>query len=505
MPNVLISPVFNLPSIQNAEGTPFSGAKIFTYEAGSNSVLKATYTTEAGDVENANPIVLDSSGRLPEAIWLEEGEAYNLVLTQADGTTVVKGFDNIVGVAGPTGGGGGGSTAVWITAPGGTYLSTTQFLVPGNYTSEFKVGNRARVTVTGGFRYGTVTAVSFSSPNTTVTLAVDSSTLNSSLSLVEYSVLIGAAGSTVDAGGVSYTSTLTYATTGTVGWKIKNLETTLTASITAVDDKRERMSKIWSTTGSGADANYVLTPTPAITSYTEDSIWLVRFASSSSGDISLNINGVGERLIKQYTSTGALVAADVASGQLSQVVWNNSNNVFILLDRLPAAADTPDPHGQSVFAANGTFTTPADVYRLKITCVGGGGGGGRGFESGGDGSTTYYGGNGGQAALTMTSIATTPGTAYTVAVGAGGTGATFSSSGLPGGNSSFGVTLAWAEGGAAGANASITNGANGADGNSGTGLVLPGNPGFYGKGGTGGSGYLGAGTAGRRGYVYVEW
>ena len=43
-------------------GDPLAGGKIYTYSAGTTTP-KATYTTAAGDVENTNPIILDSAGR----------------------------------------------------------------------------------------------------------------------------------------------------------------------------------------------------------------------------------------------------------------------------------------------------------------------------------------------------------------------------------------------------------------------------------------------------------
>lgn len=42
-------------------GNPLSGGRLFTYAAGTNTP-KATYTTEAGTIANANPVVLDTFG-----------------------------------------------------------------------------------------------------------------------------------------------------------------------------------------------------------------------------------------------------------------------------------------------------------------------------------------------------------------------------------------------------------------------------------------------------------
>lgn len=46
----------------NSNGDPLNGGKLYTYAAGTTTP-KATYTTEAGSVANANPVVLDSAGR----------------------------------------------------------------------------------------------------------------------------------------------------------------------------------------------------------------------------------------------------------------------------------------------------------------------------------------------------------------------------------------------------------------------------------------------------------
>lgn len=75
-----------------------------------------------------------------------------------------------------------------------TYVSGTQFSVPGNLTSRYTVGRRVRSYNTGGTLYGTITASAYSSV-TTVTLQMDSGALDSGLSEVDVGILNPAAAS----------------------------------------------------------------------------------------------------------------------------------------------------------------------------------------------------------------------------------------------------------------------------------------------------------------------
>jgi hypothetical protein len=73
-----------------------SGGKIYTYAAGTTTPL-ATYTSSSGIVANANPITLDSGGRLPEDLWLTAGATYRFVLTDSD-LVQVGSYDDIPGI-----------------------------------------------------------------------------------------------------------------------------------------------------------------------------------------------------------------------------------------------------------------------------------------------------------------------------------------------------------------------------------------------------------------------
>ena len=88
-----IAPYFNVQLLDD-NGDPLAGGFVFTYEAGTTT-NKDTFTTSEGDVANANPVVLDSSGRAD--IWLDSG-AYKFITKDSASVTISE-VDNIVGEA----------------------------------------------------------------------------------------------------------------------------------------------------------------------------------------------------------------------------------------------------------------------------------------------------------------------------------------------------------------------------------------------------------------------
>jgi hypothetical protein len=79
------------------DGNVLSGGKIFTYSAGTNTPA-ATYTTSAGSIAHSNPIILDSSGRVPSGeIWLTDGINYKFVLNNSS-NVLIGTYDNISGI-----------------------------------------------------------------------------------------------------------------------------------------------------------------------------------------------------------------------------------------------------------------------------------------------------------------------------------------------------------------------------------------------------------------------
>jgi hypothetical protein len=81
-------------------GLPLAGGKLYTYAAGTTTPL-AAYTSISGATPHANPIVLDSAGRVPSEVWLTSTANYKFTLkTAADVEIWTK--DNVPGIAAST-------------------------------------------------------------------------------------------------------------------------------------------------------------------------------------------------------------------------------------------------------------------------------------------------------------------------------------------------------------------------------------------------------------------
>jgi hypothetical protein len=145
-----------------------------------------------------------------------------------------------------------------------------------------------------------------------------------------------------------------------------------------------------------------------------------------------------------------------------------------------------------------TWTAPTGVNQVEVLVVAGGGGGGSRFGGGGGGGGVIY----------DSAYPVTPGTSYTITVGAGGApGPSNSTRGSNGGNSIFATLTASGGGGGAAESQTANNGGSGGGGSyasgaqtAGTGLAGQGFAGGAGRDGpriNGGGG--GAGSGGRSG------
>ena len=76
----------------DANGEPMVAGKIYTYAGGTTTPI-ATYTTQAADIANTNPIILDSRGMAN--IWLQPTISYKYVITNANDVLQYT-VDNII-------------------------------------------------------------------------------------------------------------------------------------------------------------------------------------------------------------------------------------------------------------------------------------------------------------------------------------------------------------------------------------------------------------------------
>lgn len=79
-------------------GVILTGGKVYSYVAGTTTPL-ATYTSISGATPHANPIVLDSAGRVPGGeIWIEDGKSYKFVVETA-ASVLIGTYDNVNEIA----------------------------------------------------------------------------------------------------------------------------------------------------------------------------------------------------------------------------------------------------------------------------------------------------------------------------------------------------------------------------------------------------------------------
>ena len=95
---VNLSPIGNGVNFLGVDGLPLNGGLLYSYQAGSSTPL-ATYTDVNGLIPNANPIVLNTDGRVPSAVWLSDGFNYKFILKTSANVTIAT-YDNIYGILG---------------------------------------------------------------------------------------------------------------------------------------------------------------------------------------------------------------------------------------------------------------------------------------------------------------------------------------------------------------------------------------------------------------------
>jgi len=443
-------------------GIVLAGGKIYFYLAGSTTP-ENTWTDSTQTTANANPVVLDSYGRTTQEIWLTSGTSYKIVVKDSAGVQVGQTWDNISGINDLNLS---SLFAEWLpTGVTPSYVSSTQFSVPGDYRDVYQVNRRVRAAVSAGTVYSVISNVSYSVGITTVTVVNDSTVLDSGISSADVGILTPI-GQAADSSSISY----------------RQASTPSSGSSTAVLQRADALTTLLTTGGTGSA--FTLTSGPKISAYATNYQFLVKLHAACSGTPTMNVNSLGVKNLKQLDSTGAKVTAVAPAGAIALMVYDGTDMVFMY------------PMSQSgrllrvtKFTAGGTWTKGSDVGFIEVEGVGGGGGSvtvGLGVGGGGGGAGGYC-----RKIIAAGSLGATE----TVTIGAGGAGA------ANGGNTTFGAHFT-ASGGSQG---NVTGVGGGGDGGAASGgdVNCPGGGGGYGGGwsanyysGAGGNSYFGGGAAG---------
>lgn len=137
-------------------GKPLAFGKVYTYQAGTNTP-KATFTTEGGETQNANPVILNGAGYAD--IFLNG--SYKIVVKDADDVEVWTSDP----VSDPS-----QLQQEWVRQRNITQVNTTTFTVDGELTGEYVEGVAVRVKQDSGFVVGNVVSATYADGKTTVTL-----------------------------------------------------------------------------------------------------------------------------------------------------------------------------------------------------------------------------------------------------------------------------------------------------------------------------------------------
>ncbi|HBE7402326.1 tail fiber protein [Escherichia coli] len=223
-------------------------------------------------------------------------------------------------------------------------------------------------------------------------------------------------------------------------------------------------------------------------------------------DGSANINLPGVNIAGNQNTTGnAATATKLQTARtINGVKFDGSANITLTAANL-GLSDSSGYVGRlvntRVFTSSGTYTPTPGTKRIRVTITGGGGGGG-GCKAISN-NETFFGAGGGAGGTVITTLILTK-DSYPVTIGAGGAGGVSATTGLKGGDSSFGSVIA--PGGEGGGKVGVTNTNGGNGGVPSTGGIniigghggdgQSGNIGVSGEGGTsywGGGGRAGAG------------
>ena len=369
-----LSPIGN-DQQTDANGNPLVGGKIYTYQAGTSTPY-GTYTDSTSGTLQANPIILNSLGLPTSPIWMAGGVAVKYVVKDSS-DVMIRTVDNVIGVNDTT-----NAASEWLDlnlVP--TYLSATQFSVPGDQTAVLQVNRRVRTRNTGGYIYGRITVATYGSSVTTVTVVNDSGTLDSGLSLVSYGFLsysptslpygiYAGVGANSDITSLSALATVpTVVATYTqqlqpISASVSANALTISASALSLDFRSATLGSGATTRVTGTPANLVISSGSTLGTTSAVASRIVVLALNNAGTIELaavNIaggNDLSETGLISTTAEGGAGAADSASVVYSTTARTSvAYRVIGYIDSTQATAGTWATAPSTIQGAGGNAVT----------------------------------------------------------------------------------------------------------------------------------------------------
>jgi len=195
-------PISTILQFFTDQGVVLSGGKVYTYVAGTTTPV-ATYTSSSLSVLQANPIILQSNGRLGSPVWVPAGVTVKMVLQDSSGNIISGGtIDNLQGINDPsylT------QAAIGLALYPQTAAEISAGVTPTNYA--YPVGNV--------LRYGAVADYNWSTGIGTDNASV----FNSAIKAIKYS---GGGVLTVPVGAFRIASALNFCGTGSYPYDFGN-------------------------------------------------------------------------------------------------------------------------------------------------------------------------------------------------------------------------------------------------------------------------------------------
>lgn len=170
---IVLAPVVNAPVTFN--DLPAVNYQLMVYQAGTTTAATVYANGEFVSTQTL-PMLLNEHGLPTNPIFVQVGTAYDFVLLPPGGGLPIKTWERVIGGI-PLN----VTTATeWGNAVLASFASPTSATVPGDQRGTFTLGRRIRATG-DATRYGTVLDAVYDGTQTTLTLSLDSGSLNSTL------------------------------------------------------------------------------------------------------------------------------------------------------------------------------------------------------------------------------------------------------------------------------------------------------------------------------------